>query len=381
MTDNNRVFLHLSLIPGVSPSTCNHIIASGMPKLADLYSMTAYDMRVLSLSDKITQAIVSGLKNNSLLDRELLLLTRYPHIRVVTLYDLEYPQLLRSINTPPPLLYVYGALPVMPYVACVGSRKAEQYGSRVIDMLIPDLIASGVGIVSGGAFGIDIFAHQTVLSHSGITIAVLGTGLLRMYPGEHSLIFHDIAASGGAVISPFPLEKTSTFWQFPERNRIIAGMSLMTIVVQAAAKSGALITAEYALQEGRSVGAVPGSIEDPLSAGCHALLTQGARLIQSSNDILEECGLERLPTSDSLVVNSIEKNIKKEIFKEVAREVHDNKEVESDPVVAACFEPISIFDLCLKVAISEEELQQKLFDLQLDGKVEQDFAGLWRQVR
>lgn len=206
------------------------------------------------------------------------------------LNDPWYPVMLRTIPDPPPLLSFYGSLDnTSPCIAIVGSRKATSYGSSVARSLGRDLAMAGFQVVSGMALGIDTAAHQGCLKAGGRTVAVLGSGLARIYPRQNRHLAETIASSG-AVISEFFPEAEPEAYHFPIRNRVIAGMSMGTIVVEAAARSGSLITARLAAEFGREVFAVPGSIASSQSRGTHGLLRQGAALVTSVADVIEELG-------------------------------------------------------------------------------------------
>ena len=202
----------------------------------------------------------------------------------------EYPPLLRQIPDPPPFLYVKGSLghsAHAPCIAVVGSRNATPYGRSITRSLCEDLAQAGLTIVSGMARGIDTEAHEGALAVEGKTIAVLGSGLENIYPAANLKLFHRIAEAG-AVISEFSLDTEPDAHNFPRRNRIISGMSLGTVVVEATRKSGSLITARLAAEQNREVFAVPGSIESFKSRGTHALIKQGAKLVEHISDIIEE---------------------------------------------------------------------------------------------
>jgi len=178
-------------------------------------------------------------------------------------------------------------------VAVVGSRKPSPYGLLVAEKLAKDLAALGITVVSGMARGIDTAGHKGALAGGGRTVAVLGCGPDVVYPRENKKLV-DRIVENGAVISEYPLGTLPEPWHFPARNRIISGLSLGTVVVEAAEKSGALITADFALEQGRDVMAVPGNVVSPLSRGPHRLIRQGARLVEGAGDIIDEMGLERL---------------------------------------------------------------------------------------
>jgi DNA processing protein len=203
--------------------------------------------------------------------------------------DAEYPPLLREIYDPPIVLYVRGRLSEKDRnaVAMVGSRMTTHYGIESARKLAYQLAYVGVTVVSGGARGIDTAAHQGALSAGGRTVAVLGTGINLVFPPENAELFERISASG-AVLTQFPFNRNADKQSFPIRNRIVAGMTLGTVVVEANLTSGALITANMAVEYGRQVFAVPGRIDSPRSKGCHELIKKGAKLCEGAEDILSE---------------------------------------------------------------------------------------------
>ena len=211
--------------------------------------------------------------------------------RIITLNDADYPFILSQIPDPPPYLYMAGDLPQSnPAIALVGSRKPTPYGRQTCYKLSAGLVEKGAVIVSGMALGIDTAAHEGALSiDGGKTIAVLGSGLAQIYPAQNRGLFERIVQNG-AVFSEFPLYARPEAHHFPQRNRVISGLSLGTVVVEAAVRSGSLITARLAAEQNREVFAVPGSVDSFESAGTHQLIQQGAKLVTRADDILEEFG-------------------------------------------------------------------------------------------
>ncbi len=210
-------------------------------------------------------------------------------VHILTPWDPGYPPMLREIYDPPMVLYVKGSIQPADRngVALVGSRLTTPYGQDVARKLAYQLAFTGVTVVSGGARGIDTAAHQGALSAKGRTIAVLGTGINRVFPPENAELYERIAAHG-AVLTQFPFNRPADKQSFPIRNRIVAGMTQGTVVVEANLNSGALITANFATEYGRQVFAVPGRIDSPRSKGCHELIKQGAKLCEGAEDILTE---------------------------------------------------------------------------------------------
>jgi DNA processing protein len=215
-------------------------------------------------------------------------------IRFLSMEESGYPAELLNIPDSPVFLYSMGDLDILaePCLALVGAREMSDYGKRVVAHLVPDIVRSGVVTVSGLAFGIDAEVARETLHAGGKTVAVLGHGLGMIYPKANERLAKEIVEKGGLVLSEFPLDVQPDKFTFPARNRIIAGLSLGTVVVEAAADSGSLITAELALEYGRDVFAVPGQIFDDHYVGCHELLSRGhAKLVSSAADILQEIGV------------------------------------------------------------------------------------------
>jgi DNA processing protein len=242
---------------------------------------------VQGIGDETANAI-AGWEKNIDLTAELKRVEDYG-CHVVTQEDAEYPELLRQIYDPPIVLYVKGTLSSgdKNSIAIVGSRQTTHYGVEVARRFGYQLGYLGVTVVSGGARGIDTAAHQGALNARGRTIAVLGTGINIVFPPENRDLFERIAAQG-AVMTQFPFNRPADKQSFPIRNRIVAGMTLGTVVVEAPLTSGALITTNFATEYGRQVFAVPGRIDSPRSKGCHELIKNGAKLCESAEDILSE---------------------------------------------------------------------------------------------
>jgi len=244
-------------------------------------------LQVRNIGEETAEAIANWEKTIDL-NGELKRITEFG-CRIVTQTDSEYPELLRQIYDPPILLYVKGQM--LPKdknaVAMVGSRMTTHYGMEAARRLAYQLAYVGVTVVSGAARGIDSAAHQGALSGKGRTIAVLGTGINLVFPSENRELYERIA-SNGALITQFPFNRKPDKQSFPIRNRIVAGMTLGTVVVEANLTSGALITANFAVEYGRQVFAVPGRIDSPRSKGCHELIKKGAKLFEGAEDILSE---------------------------------------------------------------------------------------------
>jgi len=207
-------------------------------------------------------------------------------VSVLTVLDEDYPELLKKIYDPPLVLYVRGELKPAAAAAIVGTRKATPYGLRTAARLAGELAASGVAVASGLARGIDTAAHRAAVEAGGVTWAALGSGLNEIYPDENKKLAAKIVEKGGALISEFPMDKQPMPANFPRRNRIISGLSLATVVVEGGFQSGALITARFALDQGREVLAVPGPVDAPMSAGPNFFIKNGAYLAENAADII-----------------------------------------------------------------------------------------------
>lgn len=225
------------------------------------------------------------------IDRDLHLLEEMG-ASLVPVTSADYPASLKDIYDPPLALYVRGHILESDRfsVAIVGSRRATVYGRSVAEKIASDLCARGLAVVSGGARGIDTAAHKGALSAGGRTIAFLGCGIDVPYPAENKKLYEVISESG-AVVSEFPFGATPEPWRFPPRNRLISGLSMGVLICQSPEASGALITAGYAAEQGKDVYAVPGNVDDERNRGCHRLIKDGAKLVETAQDVLEELGL------------------------------------------------------------------------------------------
>ena len=365
-----QILLHLSLIKNIGPGLVARLIqAVGVQHLAQLYSFSEFAFIArANFTPAQAHAICAGLSNKDCLDKELECIEKHS-IHWLTCIDQAYPSLLKEIYSPPTILYYQGAKPFEceSALAIVGSRKAYHYARAIINRLVPDLVACNWTIVSGGALGADSLAHEATLAVKGRTIAVLGSGLLRPYPLSNRRLFARIIDAGGFVVSSFPLQMEALPGNFPARNRIISGLYRGCLVVQAAESSGAKITAQFALDQSREVFAIPGSLDDPLSAGCHQLIQQGAKLVCNASDIVSEFG------------QSFESKV--ESISAIQREAFCLKIPEDDSVqgriLRFCSKPMSIDQMMAHVDLELSHVQAVVFELQLDDKIAQNSAGLW----
>lgn len=286
--NNKQYLLALNRIQSIGPKTVAKLLLR-WPDLEELFHLSATQMEQAGLSKRMALAITTFDMQQIEAD------WRWQEIKnhfLLTLDDPKYPSLLKEIHDPPPILYAIGDLSCFqqPTVAMVGTRKPSVTGSETAWRFAFELAAQNITIVSGLALGVDAKAHSGCLEANGKTIAVMGTGIDRIYPRQHAKLAAKICENG-LLLSELPLKTPPIAGHFPRRNRIISGLSLSTLVVEAATRSGSLITARLALEQNRDVLAIPGSIYNSQASGCHYLLQQGATLITSSNDVLNELGI------------------------------------------------------------------------------------------
>ena len=276
-----------------------------------------------------------------------------------------YPEMLTQIPGPPLVLYVNGNIDAlhMPAIAIIGSRNPTQGGRRNAHGFSKHLASRGFAIVSGLAQGIDTAAHEGALDAGGKTIAFLGTGIDRVYPATNRRLAHAIA-EGGALVSEYPLAAPPERWHFPERNRLISGLSLGTLVVEAARRSGSLITARLAAEQGREVFALPGSIHNALARGCHELIRQGAKLVETAGDILGELQ----PLAGHMQETAVESDTKASL-------APGNDDDYSELRKVLSHDPTSIDELEERSGLTIDQLSSMLLILELHGEVESLSGG------
>ena len=279
------------------------------------------------------------------------------NVHLLCYSDPDYPVQLRTIHDPPLLLYCQGNLQCLqePSIAIVGSRAATSYGKRVSSMLAGQLARAGIVVVSGLALGIDGKAHAGVLAAGGTTIAVLGCGLDVVYPRSHAALYEQIRREG-LLVSEYPLATRPEGFRFPARNRIISGLAAGVIVVEATCRSGSLITARMALEQGREVFAVPGRIDSKKSEGCHRLLRQGAHLAQSAKDVLDELQLAATMHEPTVAPPAGQVSVS-----------------DTEQQLLACLDvyPVDIDELAVKSGFEPAVLHALLLHLELKGLIRQ----------
>ncbi|MBC7575614.1 MAG: DNA-protecting protein DprA [Herminiimonas sp.] len=381
-------WLRLDRTADVGPATARKLLAAfGLPHNIFSSSLAALGEVVPA---RVAQALRAPLSSDTqaLIDRTLAW-TALPGNHALTLADTAYPRALLEIADPPLILYAKGDIRLLsaPSVAVVGSRNATAQGLANADAFSAALCAAGWTVVSGMALGIDTAAHRGCLrtlgnqtTTNGSTVAVIGTGADIVYPARNRALAHEIVKAG-CIVSEYPLGTPPIASNFPRRNRIISGLSRGVLVIEAAAQSGSLITARMAAEQGREVFAIPGSIHSPLAKGCHQLIRQGAKLVESAQDILEE-----LQSGDLAGARAV--SPARPLFRTASvasgasvGEIHGFAET-SDPVLLAMgFEPVSQDALAVRCAIDSAALSAQLLTLELQGHVELLPGGAYQRLR
>lgn len=335
-------WLTLCLTPGLGAATIRRLLNEfGLPE-----NILAADKHALSriTGSEAASALKAGVASAAV--ERTLRWASNPHHHIVTLADSAYPRLLLEISDPPPVLYAVGNPDLLnrAALAIVGSRNGTPQGVRNAEAFANGFSEGGLTIVSGLALGIDAAAHRGGLAGPGSTIAVLGTGIDIVYPQANASLFADIAERG-LLLSEYPVGTPSVAHNFPRRNRLISGLARGCLVVEAAVGSGSLITARLASEQGREVFAIPGSIHSPLSKGCHALIKQGAKLVDTVEDVLAELGSWRY--ASTLPVHESPGGLLEYIG----------------------FDPVDIDALCARAGLPAETVMAELLRLELDGLV------------
>lgn len=368
-------WLALSAAPGVGPRTAARLIARfGDPSATRL--APAEELRGLGLRPESIAALRAP--DQAAIERALAW-AEQPEAHILTRSDPRYPSLLAEIPDPPAVLYVRGDPLALaePQIAVVGSRNPTPQGQQVTSELASRLAAWGLLVTSGLAVGVDGAAHQGALQ-SGRTIAVLGTGPDQVYPARHRDLARQIVGRG-ALVSEYPPGEVPRAHNFPRRNRLISGLALGTLVTEAALRSGSLITARHALEQGREVLAVPGSVRNPLARGCHALIRDGARLVEDADQILAELA----PLLRGLIAASEPATPQATA---PSADAHLGAGAELDPdyrglLDAMGYDPIALDELVGPTGLSIQNLSSMLLVLELEGHVSSAPGGRYCRVR
>ena len=368
-TDTLSSWLTLYHAPGVGAVTFNQLLERRISP-NELLQTGAEQLRKLGLK----QASIDALRhpNEEAVAHDLEWHSK-PGNRIMCSQDPDYPVLLRQIPAPPPLLYVHGDTSILgePQLAMVGSRNPSASGQRTATEFAQHLSTAGLIITSGLALGIDAASHQGALDTGSPTIAVMGTGLDRVYPARNRDLARQIAEQG-ALVSEFPVGTPPLAENFPRRNRIISGLSLGTLVVEAALRSGSLISARNAGEQGREVFAIPGSIHNPLARGCHHLIRQGAKLVETAQDVIDELGI----LADTC--NSLSQPDERDETPGHTRELDAEYTQLLDTIG---FESTSIDNLVTRSGLTPAEVSSMLLQLEMSGYIASNPGGLYNRLR
>jgi DNA processing protein len=355
-----RHWLRLTLIPGVGGESRRQLLKTfGLPEA--VFSAGAGPLRAVvgaTLAERLLGQDCEAEIDTTMTWAE------QPGNHIITLADAAYPQALLAAADPPVLLYAKGRLDLLnrPAISIVGSRNATKQGEASAEHFAASLSSAGLTVVSGLALGIDAAAHRGALSGRGSTIAVIGTGADRIYPSRNEDLARQIADKG-VVISEFPLGTPAIAANFPRRNRLIAGLGRGCLVVEAAERSGSLITARLAAEAGLEVFAIPGSIHSPLSKGCHKLIKQGAKLVERAEDILEELRWEAAVACAPATIAPLPDD------PEAARLLD-----------AMGYDPCNLDSLATRTSLTADRLLAMLLPLELDGHVAQLPGGRYQRI-
>lgn len=360
-----KQWLILSFVPGISSRQFNFLLDRfGSPQVildTSKQSLIQAGLNIQMASSINQQGKRADKTLDDMLARTLRWLEGEGH-KLITCLSPDYPGLLSRIPDSPPLLYLKGDPTLLhrPQLAMVGSRNPSGSGRRNARMFSGELARAGLTITSGLAMGIDAESHAGALGHMGSTIAVLGTGIDRIYPAIHKEIFQRIAEQG-LLVSEFPLGTPPVKMNFPRRNRIISGLSMGVLVVEASLKSGSMITARYALEQGREVYAIPGSIHNPVARGCHKLISEGARLVEKAGDIFEECG--------SLLESVIQQNT------QTPQSEHNLDPVMQQILSLMGYDLVQPDQVILETGFASEQVIAALTNLELQGLIQREGSG------
>ncbi len=353
-------WIDVSLVPGLGPAQFRALLSAfGLPQNI-LRAGREQLGRIVSPS--IASAILAKDRQQSVDDA--LSWARQPGHSILNLADANFPKQLFEIPDPPPLLYVRGRVELLsaPALAIVGSRNATAQGKSNAEEFARAFSEAGLAIISGLALGIDAAAHRGGLAGRGSTIAVMGTGAESIYPRTNAALGESIAENG-ALVTEFPLTMPPLAANFPRRNRLIAGLSRGVLVVEAALASGSQITARLAAEQGRDVFAIPGSIHSPQSRGCHALIKQGAKLVESARDVLEEMGVSGAAVTDHPPVAN--PNLSGTISRLLQHMGYD---------------PCDVGTLAARAGLTPEAVSAMLLQLELKGSISSLPGGLYQRL-
>ncbi len=366
MMDDTRAFwLALQRVDGLGPVGQRKLL-DAFPSIKEIFSADVNALKVLGISECSITSIREPKWDAIEMDLAWL---DMPEHHLITIKDDCYPSLLKEISDPPIILFAHGRPEILKsiQIGIVGSRNPDSAGRKAASEFAKSLVHAGATVTSGLALGIDGCSHQGALDAGGQTIAVTGNGLDMIYPARHKALAERIVENG-ILVSEFTPGTKPIPANFPRRNRIISGMSTGILVIQAALRSGSLITARYAMEQGREVFAMPGSIHNPLAKGCHALIKQGAKLVESVSDIVEELGSLATAVIDD---NASEKNL------QIEETLDADYKVLLDSMA---YDPISINSLIELTGLTTDSVSSMLLILELRGLVESQAGGVYVRV-
>jgi DNA processing protein len=353
-------WLRLTLVPGIGGITQRKLLAAfGLPDA--VFSASRASLRAL-IGDKATALLLDT--GNEAAVAAAMAWAQQPGQHIVTLADPEYPRALLEIPDPPTLLYVLGRAELLNRVilSIVGSRSPTPQGVLNAEQFARALAEAGLTIASGMALGIDAAAHRGALAAQGDTIAFVGTGIDRVYPARNRDLAHEIGAKG-VIVSEFPIGTPVIASNFPRRNRLISGIARGALIVEATVNSGSLITARLAAEQGREVFAIPGSIHSPQARGCHRLIKEGAKLVETAQDILEE--LRWAAPAPSA---------------EKAPEA-DKAEADTEVLSLMGYDPCGMDELVSRSGLTADALSARLLHLELEGRIASLPGGRYQRLR
>lgn len=356
-------WLRLEQAPGLGFMTAHRLLSAFGSPVA-VFAADAAQLQAI-VGDKLTATLLAPPSAATLtLIEKTLAWASVEGNHLLTLADDAYPHLLLEIPDPPLMLYAKGKVALLnqPALAIVGSRNATAQGVAHARQFAQAVAAAGLTVVSGLALGIDAAAHEGALMDGGATIAVIGTGADIVYPARNHALAHRIAEQG-CIISEYALGTPALPANFPRRNRIISGLSGGTLVVEAAAQSGSLITARLAAEQGREVYAIPGSIQSPLARGCHELIRQGAKLVETAKDILDDWN--NLPL--------------RMITPEKRAPAPTSNDPDNDLLTIIGYDPVSLNVLAARAGLDTATMNAQLLTLELDGRIEMLAGGMVRR--
>ncbi len=357
-----RHWLRLCLIPGIGPERQRALLANfGLPER--IFAAGQFALAQV-IGERLARTLLTH-DNLAAVERALAWANE-PGNAILTLSDAAYPASLLHTADPPSLIYLKGRVDLLqaPALAIVGARNATPQGLANAEAFARSFSAAGLTVISGLALGVDAAAHTGALCEAGSSIAVIGTGANRIYPSRNAGLARQLA-SEGLILSEFPLDTPPAAHNFPRRNRIISGLARGVLVVEAAVDSGSLITARMAAEQGREVFAIPGSIHSPLARGCHLLIKQGAKLVESAADVLDELNWQASAPSGGMV----------------SAESPCDTAGEAQPLLDAMgFDPVSPDALLARSGLTPDALFAMLTMLELEGRVARLPGGNFQRI-